>query len=122
MANLIVKNFDDPDETRSPPKVTLQLCDLGIAKVAKLTAQPGWKWSEHIKPLVNTEWCEKKHVGILVSGTMHVKMSDGTERDIEAGSTYVIEPNHDGWVVGDEPLVAYEFEAETAKSWATNQN
>jgi uncharacterized cupin superfamily protein len=58
------------------------------------------------------------HVGVIVSGTLHVSHEDGTEEDIGAGRAYVIEPGHDAWVVGDEPVMGYEFDARTAEEYA----
>ena len=85
---------------------------------ARLTAQPGWKWSECIKPVVGGDSCQAHHVGVIVSGTMHVVHNDGTEGDITAGDGYVIEPGHDAWVVGNAPVLAYEFDSKTAETFA----
>jgi hypothetical protein len=66
---------------------------------------PGWKWSTHVKPKVGTEWCEHAHYGIVLSGRMHIAMSDGMTQTMGAGDTFAIPPGHDGWVVGDEECV-----------------
>jgi hypothetical protein len=63
-----------------------------------------------VKPIVGEERCNKLHVGMIQSGRMHFVHEDGTEREIGPGEVYVIEPGHDEWVVGDEPLVAFEFD------------
>lgn len=119
MANLIKKSFESPDETRSPAKTTVDVLDLGGTKAARLTLQPGWKWSECIKPIVGTDTCQARHVGVVASGQMHVVHDDGTEGDVGPGDAYVIEPGHDAWVVGDLPAVSYEFESVTAATFAT---
>ena len=75
---------------------------MGGTTAARLTLEPGWKWSECIKPIVGTESCQVRHVGVVQSGTMHVDHKDGTEGEIGPGEAYVIEPGHDAWVVGDE--------------------
>jgi hypothetical protein len=118
MSNLTVKSFDSPDESRTPEKTTLDVVDLGTAKAARLTAEPGWRWSECIKPVVGTDSCANRHVGVVASGKMHVVHDDGAESDIGVGDAYVIEPGHDAWVVGDETFVGYEFESSTAESYA----
>jgi hypothetical protein len=118
MAGVTAKSFDKPDETRNPDKTLMEVLDLGTVKAARLTAQPGWRWSECIKPVVGTESCQAHHVGVIVSGTMHVVHNDGTETDITAGDGYVIEPGHDAWVVGDAPAIAFEFDSSTAQSFA----
>jgi hypothetical protein len=83
-----------------------------------MTLQPGWRWSECIKPIVGTDSCQVRHVGLAESGSLRISHGDGTEADIRAGQSYVIEPGHDAWVVGDEPFVAYEFETAAAESYA----
>jgi hypothetical protein len=80
--------------------------------------QPGWRWSESIKPVVGGERCQMPHVGIMQSGTMHVVHDDGTEQEIGAGQACMIEPGHDAWVVGAEPVVSLEFESRTAEEYA----
>ena len=67
--------------------------------------QPGWRWSECIKPIAGTESCQSHHVGTVAAGQLHVRHEDGTEADIGPGDAYVIEPGHDAWVVGSEPFV-----------------
>ena len=73
------------------------------------TLQPGWKWSQDIKPSVGTDSCKAKHLGVIVSRAVCAKHDDGTELTYKAGHAYSIDPGHDGWVVGDEPVVVYEF-------------
>jgi hypothetical protein len=118
MANLVAKSFDSPDEVRSPDKTRLEVVDLGGAKAARMTAQPGWKWSECIKPVVGGDSCQARHIGIVVSGRLHVTHDDGAEADLEPGGVYRIEPGHDAGVVGDEPFVSYEFESASAETYA----
>ena len=118
MATVIGKSFDAPDEVRTPDKVRLEVIDLGGAKAMRMTAQPGWRWSECIKPVVGGDSCQARHVGMAQSGRIHVVHDDGTEVDLEPGHAYLIEPGHDAWVVGDEPFVGYEFESKTAETYA----
>ena len=118
MAGVTVRNFDSPDETRTPEKTKVDVVDLGGVKAGRLTAQPGWRWSECIKPVVGTESCQAHHVGVIISGKMHMVHDDGTEGEAGPGDAYVINPGHDAWVVGDEAVVAYEFDTTTAASFA----
>jgi hypothetical protein len=118
MANLVSKGFDSPDETRNPDKTSVQVVDLGGVKAARMTMQPGWRWSECIKPVAGTESCQVRHIGTVASGQLRVRHDDGTEIDVGPGAAYLIEPGHDAWVVGDEPFVAYEFESTAAASYA----
>jgi hypothetical protein len=111
MAGFAVRSFDAPDETRTPPMTKVEVVRLGAQTVARFTFQPGWRWSEAIKPVAKTESCRARHVGAVVSGQLHVVHTDGSEDDARPGNAYVIEPGHDAWVVGDEPVVAFEFES-----------
>lgn len=111
MPGLIKKSFDSPDETRTPPKTRVEVVRFGAESAARFTFQPGWRWSEAVKPTVGTDSCQARHVGAIVSGRLHVQHTDGTEGDAGPGDAYVIEPGHDAWVVGDEPVVAFEFES-----------
>src|SRR3954463_7046315 len=118
MAGLTAKPFDKPDETRTPDKAKMEVLDLGSVKAARMTAQPGWRWSECIKPLVGTDSCQAHHVGAVVAGSLHVEHEDGTTPDVGPGDAYVIEPGHDAWVTGSEPFVAFEFDSTTAAGFA----
>jgi class 3 adenylate cyclase len=79
--------------------------------VARITWQPGWRWSVDVKPIVGTDWCQSHHVAYAISGHGHIEMSDGIGMDIGPGEVYEIPPGHDAWVVGDEPFVSVDFEA-----------
>ena len=118
MAGITTKSFDSPDETRTPPKTRVEVVRLGGDTAARFTFEPGWRWSEAVKSIAGTDSCQLRHVGAVVSGRLHVAHADGSEGEAGPGDAYVIEPGHDAWVVGDEAMVAFEFEnAETfAKS------
>ncbi|HXG40100.1 MAG TPA: cupin domain-containing protein [Candidatus Limnocylindrales bacterium] len=111
MAGITARSFSTPDETRTPDRTRVEVVRLGSTSAARLTFQPGWRWSTSIKPVVGTESCQLRHVGAIVSGRLHVVHGDGTSVDVGPGDAYVIEPGHDAWVVGDEPVVALEFES-----------
>ncbi len=118
MAGVVKKAFENADEVRTPDKTNIAIVDLGGVKAARLTAQPGWRWSECIKPVAGTESCQAHHVGTVVAGGMHVVHDDGTEVDIGPGDAYLIEPGHDAWVTSNEPFVGFEFDSTTAESYA----
>ena len=118
MAGLQVGDFESPDETRKPDKTRVDVVKMGGNTAARLTLEPGWKWSECVKPVVGTERCQVRHVGVVQSGRMHVTHEDGTDGEIGAGEAYVIEPGHDAWVVGDETFVGFEFESKSAEEYA----
>jgi hypothetical protein len=105
-----VKSFAKPDEVRKFEHGKLELVNVGGRMIGKGTFEPGWSWSECVKPLVNTESCEAPHFQYQVSGTLHVKMDDGTEKETHAGDVVSLESGHDAWVVGDEPVVVVDFQ------------
>ena len=117
MAGITKLDFDSPDEVRTPGNARVEIVTVGDTTAARTTAQPGWKWSQDVKPIVGGERCQKLHVGLATQGTLHVVHEDGTEGEVGAGQAYVVEPGHDAWVVGDEPWVGYEFESMTAQTW-----
>ena len=104
------KSFDQPDEQRTPDKTTVDVVKLPGASVGRFTFQPGWRWSECIKPVVGGESCQVRHVGALISGAMEVVSDDGSKAQLAPGSAYVIEPGHDAWVDGQEPFVGIEVQ------------
>jgi hypothetical protein len=118
MAVATTKSFDAPDELRTPPMGRIAVVDLQGAKVARFTLEPGWRWSECVKPIVGTDTCQARHLGVLVSGAMHVVGANGSEVEIGPGAAYVIEPGHDAWVLGDSPVVAFEFDSPAAATYA----
>ncbi len=109
MPGLASKSFDSPDESRTPEKTRVDVVRLEGATAARFTFEPGWRWSECVKPVAGTESCESRHLGAIVSGRLHVTHRDGSEAEVGPGNAYVIEPGHDAWVIGDEPVVAFEF-------------
>jgi quercetin dioxygenase-like cupin family protein len=110
MAKMEARSFGSPDEVIQFEKGKLELVKIGGAVVRRAVFQPGWKWSKHVKPIAKTKSCEAAHFQYQVSGTLHVVMDDGTEREMKAGDVYLIPPGHDGWVVGNEPVVAVDFQ------------
>jgi hypothetical protein len=93
------KSHDAPDERRTPPKTQVDIVNLEPFTIGRFTFQPGWRWSECIKPVVGTETCQLSHV---------IRLPDGREEAIRAGESYTIPPGHDAWVDGDEPFVGIE--------------
>jgi hypothetical protein len=109
MANkLTKKSMAAPDEVRTFAKGKLELAEVGGVVFGKATLQPGWKWSQSVKPLVGTESCLTPHTAYHVSGRLHVVMDDGSEDEFGPGDISNIPPGHDAWVVGDEPVVVID--------------
>lgn len=112
------KNIDQPDETRAFDKGKAEVVTLGDMVFARATFEPGWRWSECVKPIAGTESCEVHHNGFVSAGSMHVTMDDGTELDLGQGDVVDIPPGHDAWITSDEPCIMYDF-SPAAKGYAT---
>ena len=105
------------DEVLEGENWRLELVNLaGGAQVGRLSAQPGWRWSEHLKPAVGTELCMAPHQQYHLSGRLHVVMQDGSEIEAGPGDVTSLPPGHDAWVVGDDPVVAIDWQG--ASVWA----
>jgi len=109
MAKLQKKNFNAPDETRTPENTTIEVVTVGGKPVMKATFQPGWKWSEHIKPVAGGNSCSVHHFGYQVSGKMHIESDDGGVMETGPGDVADIPPGHNAWVIGSEPVVMIDF-------------
>jgi len=105
-----VKNFERPDEVREFPRGRLELVKIAGLTIGRARLEPGWRWSESVKPIVNTDSCEAAHFQYHLSGVLRVRMDDGTEFECRAGDVSLIPPGHDAWVVGDEPVEVVDFQ------------
>ncbi len=103
------KNFADADEVREFPHGRVEILNIGGGEVGRIVAQPGWRWSDHVKPIAGTDSCEAPHFQYHVSGTLAVRMDDGTEILAGPGDITSLPSGHDAWVVGDEPVVVIDF-------------
>jgi hypothetical protein len=110
MAKAELKSFGKADEVREFPKGRLELIKIGGATVGRAIFEPGWRWSTSIQPLAKTKSCEAPHFQYHVSGLLKVRMDDGTEFECRPGDVSLLPSGHDGWVVGDEPVVVVDFQ------------
>src|SRR5437868_3251104 len=104
-------------ESREIGGVQIDAVRAGASRVKRVIYQPGFRWSTDMKAIVGTPLCMHAHVGFLVRGQIHIEYADGCKLEFAAPQAVVIEPGHDGWVVGDEPavLIEVDFEGETAR-------
>ena len=109
MAKSERKGIGSPDETRRFEKGVVDLVPIGRGAVGRLALQPGWRWSTHVKPVAQTEWCEAPHFQNHVSGRLRIRMADGTEFEAGPGEVTALPPGHDAWVVGSEPVVVIDW-------------
>lgn len=110
MAGVEARDFNAPNEVRKPDKTVIELVDLAGGQIGRFTFEPGWRWSECIKPVAKTDSCQVEHIGYCVSGSLRIQHEDGSEEDITPGMVYRIAPGHDGWTVGSESAVVVEFQ------------
>ena len=109
MDSMFTKSFDNADEVKTPPMTHAATIKLGDISATKIVLEPGWKWSECVKPAVGGDSCQAGHVGVIIQSQLHCIHDDGTEVVASAGDAYYFAPGHDGWVIGDEVVVGYEF-------------
>ncbi|MFB4312728.1 cupin domain-containing protein [Actinomadura sp. 21ATH] len=110
MATIEIKSFRQPDETRKfEGNGQADVVTMAGRPVARGTFEPGWRWSDNVRPIAGTDLCEVSHLGYCLSGRMRVRMSDGAQEEVGAGDVVAIPPGHDAEVVGDEPCVLLDF-------------
>lgn len=103
------RSFEQPDDVIEMEGFVGKIVSVGGIAVGYNIHQPGWRWSEHVKPIVKTEWCQVHHVGVCLSGTVRIRASTGEEVEVKGGDVFDIPPGHDGWVVGNEPWVSIDW-------------
>ena len=103
------KNLSKPDEKRTFDKGQVELVTIGGVTFGRATLQPGWKWSTCVKPIAKTASCEAPHLQYHVAGRLHVVMDDGSEAEFGPGDVSLIPPGHEGWVVGNDPVVVIDI-------------
>ena len=119
MSGFLKKNIDKSDDVRTFDKGHVDAIALGDVAFGRAVFEPGWKWSECVKPIAGTDLCMVNHNGFVVSGSLHIVMADGTELDTGPGEVTSLPPGHDAWVVGDEQVVAIDWQG--ASVWAAHQ-
>jgi class 3 adenylate cyclase len=109
MPRLQRRRFVESAEIRKFPNGEVRLVTIDDMVFGYFKLEPGWKWSQDVRPIAGTTQCEHRHVGYVIRGQLHVTMKDGSTMDFVAGDTYEIPPGHDAWVVGDETYHGVEF-------------
>lgn len=112
MTGIVRRGFDSADETRrfEDGKGRLDLLNTDGGPVGRAVFEPGWQWSQHIKPIAQTDSCEAAHVGYIVSGRLKIVMDDGESIEARPGDFIQVDPGHDAWVLGDEPCVVLDWQ------------
>jgi hypothetical protein len=108
--DVILKQFERPDEVREFPKGKFEILHIGGMTIGRATYQPGWQWSADVGAALGQRFCQVEHVGMVVSGCATAAMDGGEVIEMKAGDVFYIPPHsHDSWVVGDEPYVSLHF-------------
>ena len=103
------KRFDHPDEVRTVDKARIELVELGELTVGHTVFEPGWRWSEHVRPIAGTKSCQVHHIGYVISGHLRIEMDDGATIEVIGGDVFEVPPGHDAWVIGDEPWISVDY-------------
>ena len=105
----IAMRFEGADKVTRFPNGEERVLDLLGSPVGLATFEPGWRWSNDVRPLVGGERCSRLHAGYMLSGRLHVEFEDGSTLDVRSGDLVDIPPGHDAWVVGNEPVVLLDW-------------
>jgi class 3 adenylate cyclase len=116
VAEVIRKSLHEPEQVVEFPNLRLELVTIGDLTVAYMVNQPGWRWSKDVRPTVGGEWCQVRHVGVVISGSLGIEFADGSSVELRPGDVFDIPPGHDGYTVGDEPIVQIEWTG--VRAWA----
>jgi class 3 adenylate cyclase len=108
VAKLQKRNLANPDEVRSVGRGKLELVEIGDTAIGRIQYDPGWRWSDDVRPIVGGELCDVRHVGVCLSGRLRIEMADGSTMEIGAFDAYEVPPAHDAWVIGDEPWISID--------------
>jgi hypothetical protein len=103
------KSFASPDEVREFPNGRAEILKIGDGEVGRFVFQPGWRWSNDVKPIAKTDSCQVPHFQYQVSGRLGIRMDDGTELVAGPGDITSLPAGHEGWVIGDEPVVVIDW-------------
>jgi len=103
------RSFDKSDEVRDFPNGRVELLRVGGGEIGRLVLEPGWRWSNDVKPIAKTDSCEAPHFQYHVSGTLAIRMDDGTEFIAQPGDVTSLPSGHDAWVIGDQPVVVVDW-------------
>ena len=112
MSGLIRRSFDHPEEVRPFEQNTghLDLVNLSAGPIGRAVLEPGWQWSQHVKPIAGTDSCQAAHAGYIVSGHLKIVMDDGDEDVFGPGDVVIAPPGHDAWTLGDQACVMIDWQ------------
>lgn len=116
MAECMISNLErDGEGRRFRAHGHAVLANAGGVSVLKGTFEPGWRWSDDVAPVAGTSSCQVRHLGYVLSGTMHIRMDDGSESDLGPGDVVDIPAGHDAWVTGDAAMEMIDVSPEATR-------
>ena len=118
MASFTVKNLGSPEDRIRMPGAEADLVTLGDVTVGREVDAPGWRWSVDMRPIVGGEWCESRHVGVVLSGRSGFLLRDGSTFEVGPDDVFDVPPGHDSWTIGDDPAVFLEWSG--LRSWVNS--
>jgi hypothetical protein len=111
-------NIDTPQERRPfAQHGHIDVVTIGGFTMGRGVFEPGWRWSEDVKPIAGTDSCQTHHTGICLSGKMTVRFDDGHETTVIPGDVINLQPDHDAWTIGEEPCILLDT---GVKAYATS--
>ena len=60
MPTIEKKSLNQPEETNKPEKLKMEAVTIRGLTIRRVTAEPGWQWSKHLKPVQKTESLSKR--------------------------------------------------------------
>ncbi len=116
MTQIMVSNLDKDGERRPfAGHGHGTIANAGAASLMRTVFEPGWRWSNDVAPLAGTPTCRIHHLGYVLSGSMRIRLEDGSETDLRPGDLVDIPAGHDAWVTGDVPCEMVDFAPEATK-------
>jgi hypothetical protein len=103
------RSIDQPEDTTQFPNGEEHVVHVAGTPIGLATFQPGWRWSNDLRPMMGTDRCPIHHVGYALTGHLHVELADGSTLDVAPGDVFDIPSEHDAWVVGEEPVTLLDW-------------
>ncbi|MEU0239374.1 nuclear transport factor 2 family protein [Nocardiopsis sp. NPDC006198] len=102
-------DFARAEETEVLDRARTEALRVGGHTAVRMTLRPGWRWTVDMAESRGTAKCMANHRAYVVSGALRWQMDDGTEGEVHAGQVVCLPPNHDAWVLGDEPVTLVDW-------------
>ena len=101
MAGVESRNFDSPDETRTPDKTRVEVVRMGGTTAGRIPSSPGGAGRNASSPSPGPTVARHAMSGSSIRPTCDEARGRDRGRD-RSGRGVLIEPGHDAWVVGDD--------------------